>query len=138
MRHTRRLRRLAAHMAAVLLSATGAGAAMVVSSPAADAGPLCTATYSVLNQWNTGFTASLIITSGTTAITGWTVTLVYPATGNQVLQAGWNGSWSQSGQTVTVSNLSYDGNLAPVTTLTGVGAVFSGTSSPPIVACTAQ
>jgi cellulase/cellobiase CelA1 len=125
-------------MAAVLLSTAGAGAAMVASSSAANAGPLCTAAYSVPTQWNTGFTATLTVTSGATAITGWTVTLTYPATGNQVLQAGWNGGWSQSGKTVTVSNLPYNGNLAAATTLTGIGAVFSGTSSPPIITCTAQ
>ena len=65
-------------------------------------------------MWSTGFTASFNVTnSGTTAITGWTVVLTYA--GNPQIQSGsgWNGTWSQTGGTVTVTNLSYNGALAP-------------------------
>jgi cellulose 1,4-beta-cellobiosidase len=83
--------------------------------------------------WNTGFTASFNVTnSGTTSITGWTVTLTYAA-GNPTLQpTGWNGAWSQTGNTVTITNLSYNGNLAPSASASGIGANFnySGTHSP--------
>jgi cellulase/cellobiase CelA1 len=132
-------------MAAVLSCAAGTGAAAIAWSPAAHAGPLCTATYSVQNQWNTGFVPTLTVTnSGTTAITGWTITLLYA--GNQRLQNGWYGIWSQPllptgapGPTVTVSNASFNGHLAPGTTFSNIGAVFtlSGTNSPPAVTCTA-
>jgi endoglucanase len=101
---------------------------------------MCTATYSVQTQWSTGFVPVLAVAnSGTTAITGWTVAFSYA--GNQVIQqAGWNGTWSQSGFMVTVHNVSYNGNLAPGTTTGNIGAVFgfSGANSPPaVVACTA-
>ena len=48
----------------------------------------------------------------------------------------WNGSYSQSGATVTVSNASYDGSLASGATAT-VGFIATGTSaSPSSVSCT--
>jgi cellulose 1,4-beta-cellobiosidase len=130
-------------MAAVLLCAAGAGAAMVASPPAAYAGPGCTAAYSVPIQWNTGFEAILAVTnSGTTAITGWRVTLTYPPGASPLLKPiFWDGNWSQIPQgTVTVTNASYNGNLAPATTVTNIGAIFgfddNGTNSPPTVTCT--
>jgi hypothetical protein len=139
MRHMRRLRRLVVRIVAVLLCTVGAGAAAVAWSPAANAGPLCTATYSVQTQWNTGFVAILTVTnSGATAITGWTVALRYA--GNQAFQTGWNGIWSQPGFGVTVNNASYNGNLAPGNTISNIGAIFmfSGINNPPTVACAAQ
>src|SRR4029077_13775943 len=69
---------------------------------------------------------------------GWTVTLIYA--GNQTLQpGGWNGTWSQTGGTVTVTNLSYNGALAVGATTTGIGSNFNytGTHTPPSsVTCT--
>jgi cellulose 1,4-beta-cellobiosidase len=103
-----------------------------IGAPAANAAAGCTAAYSEPSVWNTGFTASFNVTnSGTTAITGWTVTLTYA--GNPQLQpTGWNGTWSQTGETVTITNLSYNGSLAPGATASGIGANFSysGTHTP--------
>ena len=133
MMHTRKLRRIAASIGAVALAATGLGAVAIATSPSASAAAGCTAAYSEPSVWNTGFTASFNVTnSGTTAITGWTVTLTYAA-GNPTLQpTGWNGAWSQTGNTVTITNLSYNGSLATGASATGIGANFnySGTHSP--------
>ncbi|MFF5024629.1 glycoside hydrolase family 48 protein [Streptomyces collinus] len=74
------------------------------------AGVQCSVDYRT-NDWGSGFTADLTITNrGTAAIDGWTLTYGY--TGNQKLSNGWNGTWSQSGQTVTVKNASYNGTIA--------------------------
>src|SRR6266700_7867736 len=109
---TRRLRRTIAVAGAALLAALGlavAGGAGAV--PAVAATSSCAAAYSVPTDWGSGFTANLNITdNGTTAITGWTVTYTYA--GSQTLANGWNGTWAQSGKTVTVTNLSYNGSLA--------------------------
>jgi endoglucanase len=125
-------KRLVSVLAALFLSAAGAGAATVASSTAANAAAGCTAAYSETTVWNTGFTANVNVTnSGTTAITGWTVTLTYA--GNPTLQpGGWNGTWSQTGATVTVTNLSYNGALAPGASATGIGSNFNytGTHTP--------
>jgi serine protease len=74
-----------------------------------------------------------VTNSGTTAISGWTITLTYA--GNEQIQSpgGWNGTWSQTGETVTVTNLSYNGSLAPGASATGIGVNFSdsGTHTAP-------
>ena len=97
----------------------------------------CSAAYSVQTDWGSGFTASLNITNnGTAAITGWTVTYTYA--GNQTLANGWNGTWSQSGKTVTVANASYNGSLAAgASTTAGANFNYSGTNAAPTsVTCT--
>jgi hypothetical protein len=97
----------------------------------------CSAAYSVTSDWGTGFTAAITVTdSGTSAITGWTLTYSY--TGNQALTQGWSGNWSQSGKTVTVTNASYNGSLAAGAS-TQIGANFSYTgtnTAPALVTCT--
>ena len=133
-----RLRRTITVTAAALLAALGlavAGGAGGV--PAVAATSSCSAAYSVQTDWGSGFTASLNITNnGTSAITGWTVTYSYA--GNQTLANGWNGTWSQSGKTVTVANASYNGSLAAgASTTAGANFNYSGTNAAPTsVTCT--
>ncbi|HEY3610126.1 MAG TPA: cellulose binding domain-containing protein [Pseudonocardiaceae bacterium] len=56
--------------------------------------------------------ASVTITNrATTAVNGWTLTFGRPAAGEAV-QSGWNGTWTQTGQTVTVTNASWNGAIA--------------------------
>jgi len=83
---------------------------VVVSRSPTPANSSCSATYSVSDQWATGFTASIKVTSGSSAIRSWTLRYTY--SGGERLTAGFEGTWSQSGDTVTVSNVSYDGSLA--------------------------
>lgn len=103
--------------------ATGATAAHA-------AGVQCSVDYKT-NDWGSGFTADLTITNrGTAAIDGWTLTYGY--SGNQKLSNGWNGSWSQSGQTVTVRNASYNGTIAAGAAVsTGAQFTYSGTNTAP-------
>ena len=132
MRLLRKLRRFAATVTAVLLGAGALAAAAAVAPTPAFAAAGCSAAYSEPSVWNTGFTASVNVTnSGTTSITGWTVTLTY-AGNPQIQPTGWNGTWSQTGETVTITNLSYNGSLAPGASATGIGANFnySGTHTP--------
>ena len=124
--------------AAVLttLALGGAGLAMVGSALPAAAAPSCSAAYSVQSDWGSGFVANLTVTNnGTTAITGWTLTLTYA--GNQTLTNGWSGTWSQSGDVVTVVNASYNGSLAAgANTQLGAQFTYSGTNAAPTVTCT--
>jgi cellulose 1,4-beta-cellobiosidase len=132
----RRWATVAAVVAAVGTAVFGAGAAAAV--PAAAAGTSCGAAYSVQSDWGSGFTASITVTNtGTAAITGWS--LSYSYTGNQQLTQGWSGTWAQSGHTVTVSSLSYNGSLAPgASTQLGANFSYSGSNAAPAsVACTA-
>src|SRR6266566_3625841 len=67
--------------------------------------PSCQVVYSVTSQWSTGFGAAITITNNGPALTSWT--LGYSYGGNQTLQNGWNGTWSQTGPQVTVTNASW-------------------------------
>src|SRR6185437_3280927 len=52
--------------------------------------------------------------------------------GNQTLQSGWNGTWTQSGANVTVANASWNGSVATSGTVTiGANFNYSGTNTSP-------
>lgn len=105
---------------ATLIPAIGAGAAA--------AGPVCS--YQVSSDWGSGFTAQVTITNNGPALLGWD--LQYAYSGNQHLVNGWDGTWSQSGQTVTVTNASWNGSLPTGGSVTaGAQFSYSGTNTPP-------
>jgi len=75
-------------------------------------GAACSVQYTVTNQWTGGFGTSITITNtGSTTISGWTLTWSF-ANGQTITQL-WNGSYTQSGSNVSVTNLSYNGTIAP-------------------------
>ncbi len=84
----------------------------------------CQVTYTVTSQWSGGFGANITIqnTSGS-AWSSWSLKFAFPASGQTVTQ-GWNGAFSQSSQNVTVTNLSWNGNVA---VNASVGPGFNGT-----------
>ena len=121
-----RLRRVLTALAVLGLGC--AGLAAVTAAPAS-AATSCQVAYST-NDWSTGFTASITITNEGSALTAWTLTYSY--TGNQQLTQGWSGNWSQSGQTVTVTNASWNGSLATgAATQIGANFSYSGTNTAP-------
>ena len=121
----RRVRRLvgwlAIPMAAVTAFATS-GSAAAVPHPAAAAAASCQVAYSVPSDWGAGFTAAITITNTGPAITSWS--LQYSYANGQKLQNGWNGTWSQTGAQVTVTNASWNGSLGTGQTAS-IGANFS-------------
>ena len=130
MRLLRKLRRFAAAVTVVLLGAGGLGAAAAVVSPPALAATGCSVAYTVPSQWNTGFTANIVITNLGSPLTSWN--LGYSYSGNQTLQSGWNGTWTQSGANVTVANAAWNGSVATNGTVTiGANFNYSGTNTSP-------
>ncbi len=90
----------------------------------------CSVAYTVPSQWNTGFTANLVITNLGSPLTSWN--LGYSYSGNQALQSGWSGTWAQSGANVTVANASWNGSVATNGTVTiGANFNYSGTNTSP-------
>ncbi|ARQ68625.1 glycoside hydrolase family 6 protein [Streptomyces marincola] len=124
----RRRRRALLTAGALAATALGTGGMMQGTASAADFA--CEVDYSA-NDWGSGFTANLSITNtGSTATNGWTLTYSYA--GNQRLSQGWNGQWSQSGQTVTVRDTGWNGAIAPNATVsTGANFTYSGTNAAP-------
>jgi len=130
MRLLRKLRRFAACVTVVLLGAGGLGAAAAVVATPANAATGCSVAYTVPSQWNTGFTANIVITNLGSPLTSWN--LGYSYSGNQTLQSGWNGTWTQSGASVTVASASWNGSVATNGTVTiGANFNYSGTNTSP-------
>ncbi len=87
----------------------------------------CAVRYTETTNWGNGFVANLDVTNtGTHPLDTWTLTFTWP-TSWQHADSGWNANWSQSGRTVTVTNV--DGNrvLAPgATTTAGFVGSYQG------------
>lgn len=101
-------------------------------------GRSCTASYTLVGQWQGGFQAEVRVTAGGSAISGWTVTWTY-ANGQHVTQV-WNATVTSSGSTVTARNVSYNGTVAAggSTTFGFLGSWNNSTNSVPSLSCTAS
>ena len=63
--------------------------------------------YTIQNDWGSGATVNVTITNNTTAaVNGWILAWTFP--GNQTITNLWNGTFTQSGASVTVKNASYN------------------------------
>ncbi|WP_034592840.1 non-reducing end alpha-L-arabinofuranosidase family hydrolase, partial [Hamadaea tsunoensis] len=85
---------------------TAAGATAVLTATAAQAAAGCRVDYTVASSWQGGFTANLVITNLGDAVNGWRLTWSFGA-GQTVTQL-WNGTVTQSGAQVAVTNVSYN------------------------------
>jgi endo-1,4-beta-xylanase len=80
-------------------------------------GGTCHVTYTKNSEWPGGFTAQLTIANtGTTTINGWSLTFTFP--GDQKITSNFNGGFSQTGENATLTNASYNGTIAPGTSIT--------------------
>jgi hypothetical protein len=102
---------------------------------AAPASSTCAVRLTDVSNWGSGFVANVDITNtGQSAIDGWTLTFAWP-TGWQTLGSGWNGTWTQNGTTMTVTNADFNRQLAASGGTTTVG--FVGNYSGPNILPTA-
>jgi endoglucanase len=123
--------------AAVVLAVPLCVGVIVAAGPAANAQTACSATYSTESQWSNGFVAQITVNdTGTTALTGWTVTFSFA--GDQTVTSSWNSSLTQSLEYVTASNLSYNGSVAAGSnTSFGFQGTYSASDAVPLsVTCT--
>ncbi len=108
----RRTKAYRAHVGTRVAAASAVGAlalAGVALAPSASAAAGCTATYAVTSQWGGGFGADVVVTNLGDAVSGWTVSWTF-AHGQTVSQA-WNAAVTQSGPTVTATNLGWNATL---------------------------
>jgi hypothetical protein len=110
--------------------------AMITLQPGSSSGggttAACHVAYSMQSQWTGGVTANVTLTNtGTTAWTGWSLGFTYP--GDQRVTSSWNtGSLTQSGQSVTATNASYNGAVAAAaSTSFGVQGTWTNSDAPP-------
>lgn len=96
----------------------------------------CTATYTVTNDWTSGFQGNVTVKAGSSAINSWTVTWTWP--NGQRFTNTWNATVTTSGETVTARNAAYNGKLAAgAETSWGFTASRGATNSKPAVTCAA-
>jgi len=112
---------------------SAASNAVSVTTPSGSSGSSCHISYSIQSSWSTGFNAAINITNtGSTPINGWTLTWTWA--GNQALTQVNGASYSQSGQSVTLTSLGWDSSIAAGATLSGdvsIAASYSGANTNP-------
>jgi hypothetical protein len=106
---------------------------VTVTTPA-PAQSSCGVRFTDTTNWGSGFVASIDITNnGPNDINSWTLRFPWPTVWQQQA-GGWNGTWSQDGTTVTITNADFNGHLAPGGT-TNIGFVgnYNGPNLEPIL-----
>jgi hypothetical protein len=107
--------------------------ATVTPTPTLVGSTSCMVQYTITNQWAGGFGAALVITNtGTTAINSWSLQFSF-ANGQTITQI-WNGSFTQTGSAITITNVSYNGSLPPGGTASsepGFNGTWNGTNNAP-------
>jgi hypothetical protein len=72
----------------------------------------CAVKFVDVTDWGNGYVGSVDITNrGTAEITGWTLAFTWPTSWQQ-MNGGWNGTWTQEGTQVKVTNLPENPTLA--------------------------
>ncbi|HET8840302.1 MAG TPA: cellulose binding domain-containing protein [Ktedonobacteraceae bacterium] len=106
---------------------------MNTPTPTHVTGTGCSVHYAITNQWQGGFGAAFTITNtGSTAINGWNLQFAFP--NGQTITQLWNGSFTQSGSAVTITNASYNGSIPAGGTISsepGFNGAWSGTNGIP-------
>jgi endoglucanase len=127
----KRLRRLVCIVAGMPLLAAGAGtSAAATAQQAAAATSPCSVTYSLTNSWPGGFQAGITITNNGAPITSWTLAFTFP--NDQQVSQGWNGTFTQNGEDLTIASESWNGSLGTgaSTTIGFTGTVGATNSAP--------
>ncbi|MEU8542566.1 glycoside hydrolase family 48 protein [Streptomyces sp. NPDC048717] len=128
-----RPRRSRGALAAALIATLALPAGLLAAGPAATAAAAvqCSVDYKTTNDWGSGFTADVTLTNrATTPLDGWSLSYAY--TGDQHLSSGWNGTWSQSGKTVTVTGADWNRTVAAGSAVTaGAQFAYTGTNAAP-------
>src|ERR1700734_3576780 len=125
----RAVRRLACIAVGTVLPGGGASAGGTLPGASA-ATSSCTVTYSLVNSWPGGFQAGISITNNGAPITSWTLALTFP--NDQQVSQGWDGTFTQSGQNLTVTSESWNGSLGTgaSTTIGFTGTVGATNNAP--------
>ena len=120
-------RRSTARLGAAVLAV----ALLAAVAPMARAATACRVTYQVSSQWPGGFTANITITNLGDPLNGWRLEFQFPNASQRVTQ-GWSATWSQNGQNVTATSMSWNANLGTnQSTSIGFNGAWSGSNPVP-------
>jgi hypothetical protein len=87
----------------------------------------CSVAYTVTSRWGSGFNADVKVTNLGDPLSSWTLTWTFAA--GQAVAQGWNGTFTQSGTSVSVRNAAYNGSLPTGGSVTP-GFTGSGSADP--------
>jgi hypothetical protein len=134
-RYQVRARDAAGNTSAFTPAVIGVGAACPVTSPPTTGGAGCTAAYAQVGSWQGAFQGQVTVTNtGSTATTGWTVTLTFP--NGQLITQLWGGRTTSTASPYAITNESYNGVLAAnASTTFGFIATWSTTNGAPTATC---
>lgn len=124
------LRRLGRTLLGLAVTAT-AGTVAAVVAPGIASAATCSVAYTVTTTWGTGFQAQLTLTPGA-AVTAWNVQ--FDLADQQVVAFTYNATLAQSGRHVTLTNASFNGNVAAGSSVNMLVAVHTNptaTNVPP-------
>jgi endo-1,4-beta-xylanase len=120
--------RFALAAAGVTVALVTAGLAAVVTT--AQAAPGCRVTYTVTNQWSTGFGAAVDITNLGDPVSSWNLAWSFGA--GQTITQMWNATPVQSGSQVTATSMSYNAAIATNATVSfGFNGAWNGSNPAP-------
>ena len=106
----------------------GSAGLVAVAAPASAAAG-CRVAYTV-NDWGSGFGASITVTNLGDAINGWKLEWDYA--GSQRITQSWNGVHTQTGAHVTIANAAWNGALGTNATVNpGFNGTYSGSNAAP-------
>ncbi len=125
-----RPRRARVALAALSAALLGVPLAIAAGAGQASAAPGCQVTYTVTNQWNTGFGATVSVTNLGDPLSSWTLRWSFP--GSQHVDSGWNGTFAQTTNQVTVTDAPYNAALPTgASVVPGFNATWSGSNPAP-------
>jgi beta-glucosidase len=96
-------------------------------TPSSPATLRCSVTYKVTNQWSGGFGADVAVAVSGGTVDGWRLTFTFP--NGQQITNGWNATLSQSGSTVTATNVDWNAHLGA--TSWGFNGTWTTGNAPP-------
>jgi len=123
-------------IAMMAVSVVAAGGVAVLPTLPAFAAVSCSVRWDVVNSWSNGasgggFQATPIITNTGDAWTSWTVGFAFPS--GQSFSSGWNANFTPSGANLTMTNLSWNGNVSTGGQVNSVGLLGNWTGTQPSV-----
>jgi len=99
------------------VSARSSSVAVTTTAATGGGGAGGTPTVTITNEWDTGYCATLAVANNTPSAITWQVTIPVEGTVTNL----WNGTFTQSGTTITVSGVSWNAVLQPGQSVNSTG-----------------
>ncbi|HEX3048154.1 MAG TPA: cellulose-binding domain-containing protein, partial [Bacillota bacterium] len=94
----------------VITTVTPTPTRIITPTPTPIPGALYVVSYVIQSDWGNGATVGVTITNKTAnAVNGWTLAFTFP--GNQTISNLWNGTYTQSGASVSVKDAGFNANI---------------------------